>query len=360
MAHTTTAVTSINDIPNLVRTFAAGLGYTTVDLGSNQITVQHPTYAGAKVFTVKPNISGSGATLRERIEISTDVASSTSALCESPKLNPTQTLSTAGVVLMQPTQLHLFGNLESDVGDTSLTGLSFIAGVIEYGFNLYRHFYLGYIEKLSAYDGGEVISGARCWVSHQTSGSVVNIQHWHHEETGYPFSGDNSSNTAVTHETVTGGAHISHANNPTPWRKFFYSAGASAASFDAAFATKGDSLIMGGYKDCVNSGYLLAGKSPYAGAQILTPINLYIGKRVSSQQFFIPVGRPGGARLVHMEDLEPGQTITIGSSVWRVFPVFSKQASAYMTKIAGGFPANSGFPPNNSSHYVGMAYLVSV
>src|SRR5688572_31798799 len=43
--------------------------------------------------------SGSGATLREQIGVNTDAPGSTAAICESPKLNPTQVDSAGAVVV---------------------------------------------------------------------------------------------------------------------------------------------------------------------------------------------------------------------------------------------------------------------
>lgn len=357
MAYTVSSITSLNDIPALVKTFADGLGFTTTTVSTTSVTVKHPTYTGALVFTVAVANTGSGATLRERLAITCNASGSTPAWCESPKLNKTQGNTTASVSIEQPSKLHLFGALGGGSADS---GKTFIAGVVEYGYNLYRHFYLGYAEKITAYDGGEIVTGSAQWPVNIDGASAQSMAFDVSAASttvcqSYPFS---ACNTSVETNISNGGMYINHAGNAQPWRKF-YDGWVWGATLDASLATTGDKIVMGGFRDCVNGGYMAAGKSAYSGAQILTPINLLIGKRVSGVQYFQAVGRPAGARLAHMEDLEPGAEISIGTAKWRVFPVFSKQANDTLTKLSTVSAANTGFPPSNTSQYVGMAYQVS-
>lgn len=357
MAYTVSSITSINDIPALVKTFADGLGFTTTTVSSTSVTVKHPTYTGALTFTVAVANTGSGETLRQRIGVTCSAAGSTPAWCESPKLNKTQVNNVSAVTIEQPSKLHLFGALG---GGSSDSGKTFIAGVIEFGYNLYRHFYLGYVEKVTAYDGGEVITGSSQWPMNidTTAGYTLPIDHPGLSSTltqAYPFSACNTNNETVV---SNGGMYINHAGNAQPWRKF-YDGWVWNSTLDSSLASTGDKIVMGGYRDAINSGYMAAGKSLYSGAQVLAPINLYIGKRVSGIQYFQAVGSPAGARMVHMEDLEPGVEVSIGTSKWRVFPVFSKQAADSITKNGGVNNNNTGYPSSNSSQYVGMAYQVS-
>lgn len=346
MTYSVHSISSVNEIPDLVKSFATTLGLTTSGSGTS-ITVKHPTYTPAKTFTVQAVISGSLATLRHQITVNTDAPGSTAAICESPKLNPTQVNSAAAVVVSLPTKVHLFGKLAGGAGDS---GETFIAGVIEYGVNLYRHFYLGYIEKITAFDNGELTTASAFWPVGKNSSSAIYCDS---DDTRYPFS----ANNAIAGDAGNGGAYIVNAGNAVPWRSFSSGTWTNGHTLDQHFASSGGSVILGGYKDNINSGYLYAGKSPYAGAQLLTPVNLYIGKRVSTTQYFQAVGRASGARLVHMEDLEPGSEISIGTEIWRVFPVFAKSTTlSFSTSIS---TAANAFPVGNSSQYVGMAYKVS-
>lgn len=360
MTYQVTAITSINDIPALVASFAASLGFTTTTPTATSATVKHPTYTGARVFTAAVSNTGSAPALRERIEISTDVSGSTPAWAESPKFNRTNT-NTDTCAPESPTKLHLIGMLG---GSSSTPGKSFIAGVIEYGFNLYRHFYLGYIEKSTDFDGGEVITGsAFAPVSDSANNRAVPYDLANNSSVTtpvvYPFSAMNFSDAT---KSSNGGAYVSHANNAVPWRKFYFagsSTATNAANLDASMVAEGADIILGGFKDGINSGYMAAGKSLYSGAQVMTPINLFIGKRVGSAQQFLAVGRPSGARMVHMEDLEPGAEVTIGSAKWRVFPVFTKSSATSVPGPTAATGSTRSFPAANTSLYVGMAYQVS-
>lgn len=349
MAYSVSAITSLTEIPSLVSAFASQLGFATTDGGATS-TVRHPTYSGAKTFTIGTLMDGTGLSRRERVTLELDVPDANLAAAESPKLNPSGGNTVASVVVVQPTALHLFGELQ---GDESDAGGSFIAGVIEYGFNLYRHFYLGYVEKITAYDGGEVITGSS--QGYTTLGSSSSA--WtalSNGECRLPFSAVN------TNSTQNGGLHVDHPGASQPWYTFNTGTNPGNTVEASVSAANGNRVVIGGYRDSINSGYLTAAQSPYSGAQILVPINLYIGKREGAQQLFQPVGAPAGVRMVHMENLEPGAQISIGSSVWRVFPIFAKSDDPTLPS-AGSLGASSfyRFAVSNTSHYVGMAYRAS-
>lgn len=350
MAYTPYTISSIADIPASVALFAAGLGFTTTTPSAGVATVKHPTYVDAKTFTLTASSTGSAATLVEEIVLSTDAASSTTAVARSPKLNPTVVNAPAAVVVPAPTKLHLFGELGGSGIDP---GRSWIAGVIEYGFNLYRHFYLGYVQKVSSFTGGEIITGStqRCDNVNQSAEGPRRFDNA--QNSVFPFSC-----RGYLQAQSNGGVLVNHAEQATPWCKFANMSPASTADFDHEFSLNPDAVVVGGYLDSVNSGYMNAAKSPYSGAQILVPVNLYLGKRVAGTQYFRHIGHPPGVRLVHMEDLEPEQQVTIGSSTWIVFPVFSKRSDAAMNHTTI-LAASNRFPAYNTSHLVGMAYQVS-
>lgn len=354
MTYSVHPITSLSDIPSLVKSFADTLGWTTTLESATSITVKHPTYTGARVFGVTSESGGSHpSTSYEQIKLTCDGSDSTYARCISPKLNPTQAATSAAVVIVQPTKLHLFGNLSGGPTDS---GLSFIAGVIEYGYNLYRHFYLGYLEKISAFDGGEVITGSACWITQYdnfSTGATISRRFDDYKEMVYPFKAHNG-NTVWNN----GGLYINHVGNAQPWREFAIRSDINSSGLQAILSTNIHKLVLGGFRDSINEGYMLAGKAPYSGVQVLTPINLYIGKKVGTTAYLQAVGRPAGVRLVHMEDLQPGDEITIGTSVWRVFAVFSKSSKSSFGLVSTG-SGQYHWPTENSSHYVGLAYLVS-
>jgi len=348
MSYSVFPIAAMADIPSLVRSFAATLGWTTTTESATSITVTHPSYIGAKTFGVSfETYVTSAPAVIEEIRLTCTGSDSNHAKAISPILNTSQLNVDAAVVTVQPTKLHLMGILE---GGAAGAGRSFIAGVIEYGYNLYRHFYLGYVDKITAFDGGEVITGSRCWsVSNGSSGPYS--RSYDSREWSYPFQ--------ANHALVdNGGVFVGHANNAQSWREFAIREPSTRGSLDTLLAVNGHKVVIGGFGDSINTHLMNSAKSPHIGVQMLTPVNLYIGLRSGSTQFFQAIGHPGGARLVHMEDLEPGAQINIGTATWRVFPVFSKKAAAAMGGSA--VPQLSRrFPTDNTSFYVGMAYLVS-
>jgi len=351
MAFTTYTISSLSEVPGAVRAFAASLGFDTED--GSIISFEHPLYSEARAFSVTYQRTGEGTTAeRERLILGVAGVGSerSGAIVESPKFNINGGSNLDALVIQQPTLLRLFGNLDTPAGQP---GSSWIGGVIEYGFNLYRHFYLGYVQKVSHFEGGEAVTGSAQWPSSPSSTSTsrrgddasVSL---------FPFS---MKNNYV--DGGGGGVYVGHPENPTPWRTFYVPLGSSTASFDDQFASVGESCVLGGFSDSINTGYMAAGKSPFSGNQILTPINLYIGHRIEPNQYFRAIGAPAGVRMVHMEDLEPGASVQIGTQNWMVFPVFSKQSSFSVFRHGGNPGTNYRFPYMNSSQYAGMAYLMN-
>jgi hypothetical protein len=348
MAYNVSSVSSMDDIPSLVASFAATLGWITTSPSSTEITVKHPQYSTARVFTVSSHADGAAHTARSWVTLACDAPGSGTCGAYSPKLNRARVNNSASVELQEPTKLHLFGEL---VGSASDPGASFIAGVIEYGFNLYRHFYLGYVEKSTNFEGGEVITAGRNEYSGSsgTTGTTYYDQSWN-----YPFAANLASG---------GGVYVDHVDNTYPWRKFTLGSTGGASNLDTFLQTNGGEIVLGGFSDSINDGYMVTGKSIFTGNHILTPVNLYIGKRVVSGginvQRFQPIGYPAGVRLVHMEDLEPGQLITVGQQSWRVFPASGKVLSTSYYMSNNDFSSAYAFPHYNTSYFVGYAYRVS-
>lgn len=346
MAYQVYTITDITDVPAKIATFATAQGFTVDTTTADQPTVQHPTYADAEPFRFRTEVatpsSGIGASTyykRLIIEAVNAGVATTTAIVESPRLYDG---STAIPFMPAPTKLHMFGGLTPE---------PYLAGVIEYGFNRYRHFYFGYAEKLSAYEGGEIIAGSAI-----SAGNIAGSWYTFMDlsRVAYPFGartgywGSNGRN---------GGMRLVHENNPVSWRAFNKGSSSwSVNGLDADMTAYGDEVVLGGFGDSINDGYVVAGKSPYSGANVLSPVNLYIGTRSGSSQYFQAVGRPAGVRMVHMQDFDPGVEVTVGTSVWRVFPVFRKSADNVMWTA----PADSPYWfLEESSNYAGYAYLVS-
>lgn len=227
-----------------------------------------------------------------------------------------------------PTKLSLFGDER------------FLAGVVSYGYNRYRHFYLGVMEHLGDYTGREVISATTAYDTRTASTSVSFRQ----SENVHLFSANHGQQTAPLNlDNLYGGVHIVHADEPlgTQYRPF--TRPANAASFAANFAA-------GGFKDDVNDAYLARAKSEYAGQHILTPINLFAAQPSNNWK---AIGRPPGIRLVSMEGIEPEQSILVGTKQWRCFPQSTKRLTTTHAVSDGVIDK---FPDDDGSYLVGYAY----
>jgi len=309
MATANYAITALTDIPPLVASFAATAGWTVTGTASAPI-LTHPSLGGAVPMTLTTAIA---AGLEELTfgDGSGHIASARS---------PQRGLSSTATVV-QPTQVYLFGGMLPQ---------PYINITIEYGYNLFRHLYFGYPEKVGNYTGGEIITGSKYGDFDNYAISYV------YEICAYPFSARNE-----TFGSGNGYMNINHGDNPTQWRAFRRTGDADQDIVATA--------VVGGFGDSYNDAMLARALSPYAGANILTPINLFAPMTGGG---FVPIGRPAGALLVHMRDIEPASQINDGIKTWRCFPAFRKSGS---TSVARTGPNQ--WPLDETSYYVGYAYL---
>lgn len=314
-------IVAITDIPPLVNTFAAAAGWTVSGTPSDPI-LTHPTMSGPISFQLAAAISGYDHTLAWSAVAAPQVTSQ--AVVLSPKLNGTG----AAPVVSLPTRVHLFG---------ALTPAPFLAIVIEYGFNLYRHLYFGYLQPFGNFTGGEVIAGAGF---NSSNSQFAYPKSFLDVGTQYLF-GARQTHWAANN---SGGMNIVHADNPTPWRTFQVPAGLNGPITLSATAA------LGGFRDDANDGYLARGKSSYAGTNPLVPMTLYTVRQGGNPPVFAPVGIPAGIRMVHMQDIDPGAAIVIGAVTWKCFAAFRKNPNIAVAQ--GG----SGWGADETSSWVGYAY----
>jgi hypothetical protein len=314
-------ITAITDIPTLVNTFAGDVGFTVTGTSGSPIL----TPAGGESFQLSTATGTDGG---GSFEILRWVNGTVTAQIYSPRL-----LVGAAFNSVAPTKVIMFG---------ALTPQPYLAIVVAYGFNLYRHLYLGVMEAVGGYTGGEVVSGSQFPDYIQFSGSTASYRGYN---TAHLF-GNYQDRFDATH---SGGVHVVHADNPTyPWRVFHQ---ASQFTFTPS-STIDEKVVFGGFSDDVNDGYLARAKSSFAGANILSPINLYAGRLGNS---ITPIGRPPGIRLVRMDDIAPESTISIGSDDWECIPAFAKSELQSVPRDSG---SNLGKLSAETSWHVGYAYKV--
>ena len=210
-----------------------------------------------------------------------------------------------------------------------------LAIVIEYGTNLFRHLYLGRMERTGVYTGGEVIAGQQGPITSYNAG----VSFRDYSSVQYLFQ----SRSAVWANTACGGVRVTHADNPAEWRKF--------RGFNIGSVTSLPSdAVIGGFGDSVCDGFLARGESPFAGINPLVSANLFAVKPITGDISFVPLGRPPGIQLVNLRNLDVGSSFEVGGVQWRVFPAMAKNDSQTMPQGLGFWRSYE------SSYYVGYAY----
>lgn len=312
MAYQQIFVTSIMDIPAVVATFAAQNGWT--------VSGQKFRHGSGVEFTLAAQINGFDHQL---FWSSTDPRVTSKAYIQSPKLKGTEAVPDVSI----PSSVHLFADMDPE---------PHLVIVVEYGFNSYRHLYLGYLEKFGFENGGEVISATGFPSS---SNRFFYGVHWRSDLVQFLFS----AHGHLFGENDTGGVLVDHPNNPIKWRRFYGATGVEPNRFHSG------NEAIGGFKDDINDGYLVRGRNSAAGINLLVPNNLYatIGTGLAAQ--FVPIGAPAGIRMVNMTDLDPKAIVPIGTDEWMVFPAICK----------GGEYANwspGGWGLEETSFILGYAY----
>ena len=307
------AITALTDIGPLVDTFADDAGWTVTGTSANPILTRA---GGGMSFRLDAAVTGYDYTLSWN---DTGATATSNARFVSPKLNGTSSVPVVSV----PSKVYLFGNED------------FIAIVVEYGFNSYRHLYLGNMEKAGSYTGGEVIGGCT-----PATGSASHHFPIDYRDHSYLFEAQQRVHASGN----CGGVHVVHADNPTPWRRF---RGANDTTVMDSFD---NTCALGGFGDDVNDGYIARGRSSYAGAQILVPLNLYASMPITGDTLFVPLGSPLGIRAVNMADIDPAATFLLGADTWQCFPAFAKSVA---TTVGQG---GAGWAAAESSYLVGYAY----
>ena len=304
MHYTQTNVTTYANVVDAINNFATAAGWThpfTITADTDDIVIQGNVVSGV------PSIQA--------------------------KLFPVVT--SAGIGTERPSKVTVFGGMSP---------VPWIGAVLTYEYNYYRHIYIGNIEPLGGFTGGEVVSitNGPSTIASSDIRDPTQSRLFGAMNQGNIFSSDSGTYaTSFNADPYCGGAYILHSANPTPWRKF------SANAQGGALVSGAGSAILGGFNDGPNDTLFARANGSYASAQVMVPINLYIP---NSSGLMVPVGAPSGVRYVDMTGLVPEQEVTIGSDTYRVYPDTSKQT--YRRSVY----ASSGTGRQHSSGMIGYAY----
>lgn len=339
MAYVSHAISSLQEVIPLWAAFAAEIGWLVDNSTPGTPTIKHPTYPAAIPIRMRYSVNG---TYGRRLVVdspSSDMVGT--AVMPAPILNPT--LSNNGVVISTPTKVHFVG---------STSGIPYLATIVEFGFNSYRHLYVGYMNKSSDYEGGEVVSAT---FSSETGSGSGQLQFWHSQTSSAGlFSATPANNTMQRR----GGVRILHANNPTKWREFRAHTTTSGGIDNYANETS-EITAMGGYLDGPNTGYAIAGKSEYTVSAVVSPIPLLVTTTIGGGRYFRNIGAPAGVRHVNVENFEPGARVVVGTREFIVFPWMSKRATPYAQYPTSSVSSDFRFPQQQCSGYLGYAYEIN-
>lgn len=196
----------------------------------------------------------------------------------------------------------------------------YIHCVLEFAPGIYRHFGFGTIDKIGDWTGGEYVYG-HVWDEDGSSDDN-------------PIASNHTlmldglcGSTTGTDELNPATLHIEGLpNQPSPGR-YGHIGGGGAAWIGVDGNGDDRVLIVGGMRGgfwC--QPFAWVGASPLNGFIPLIPIPLaYQVPSTSSPIHYILLGFMSDVRHIQMEDFNPGETVTIGSDTWRIFPGVRKR-----------------------------------
>lgn len=233
-----------------------------------------------------------------------------------------------------PTKLSLFTGTAPD---------HYIAGVVEFGFNSYRHFYFGHMDKIGNYGSLGLLSSNQFNYGY----GDTTLPTWDYSSNRNLFG---SRCQSATLRADAGGMDITHIDRTDPdWARF----GAVVSSINAHSGLDGNEII-GGSLDGINTVDTFQGKSAFAGQNILVPPNLYITEGAGASVRYRPLGKPHGVRFVNLEGLDTDSSITVGADTWRVFAEFRRSSNTVGVRDD---TAPNRYIDAELSYHLGIAYL---
>lgn len=332
------SISSVSQIPSLIANAALQVGWITGEV-DNVVTLRNPNYYGSgQPGGLSCRISFNDTTspyhsvemrLRDGI---TNVGAS--ATIRTPVTSPLGQPSAQNMVV--PTKLYVI---------SMLTPEPYIALVFEFGYNLYRHLYFGFMEKLGEYGGGEVISSSNGPIIRQRHTNSSATQYLVRTESNLLFAARSKIWTANTQGCV----NVVSPDNAVPFRNFM-DLGASVNGVNSA--TNG-TQVLGGFGDGLNDVFVAKGQNSIAGAAVLTPVNLVIDRFGQQGVNYVPIGNPAGVRLINIENMEAQGQALIGTETWHTFAAIRKRNTTRITYEPG---SNTSWPIEESSGQLGYAY----
>lgn len=207
---------------------------------------------------------------------------------------------------------------------------------------MYYHGAFGMTEKLDAWTGGTYVDGT--YWSNTWPTSTQRIDYYSNAYTSALFGNDHTTDTSPTSTSyatrVSGGMRcdIPADSRANTWAGFSQQPLSSTSAADTAFpvntgiSAAGD---PGAANPSTNSAAFVGNPlttlvqfsddNYFSNRSVFYPIEFTVG-RVGG--YGSPVGRPPNIRLCNISKFTDGQEITIGSDVWKIFPMFKRGQGA--------------------------------
>lgn len=185
---------------------------------------------------------------------------------------------------------------------------------------VYRHAYLGYLDRYGAWTGGAVLDG----VSFGHRGGYDPLA-WDSEYSHMLFSPSRWDGGVYAEAGPRGGVFVRGAAGASP-----------AVSFveDTSSYFPDDAPVGGGgYGDYYARALRDPGTAPYSGEAALITIVLFADMLRTGR--WAPIGRVPGIRMMHITDYDPGELYSYAGKNWRVFPLCRKAGSPFNTGNLG-------------------------
>lgn len=182
----------------------------------------------------------------------------------------------------------------------------------------YRHFCLGLLEKAGEYTGGTYVDGT----------------YWTRGGYAATWAGNKWPFQDVSTATFADVGFI-RVDVPDDGRSnFFYRVGADVAVERARGGVGADALSA--------QLSVFADDNAFSGRAILHPLTVFVA-RTGSQLYYSPAGTVHDVRTCSIQKFEPEQEITIGTDVWKLFPIIAKRAMNSTPGVQPGATGNYGF-----------------
>ena len=202
----------------------------------------------------------------------------------------------------------------------------------------YRNIAIGRLEKIGAYDGGTYADG-----TYRSTNWLGDMWGAFHHAPFYGGSGNSSVGPTSNMEPFRGAVRADVASDSRV--NFFHWFGDDAPNATYGRARTGISTwahsAPGAWLGVLAGG---ADMNIFSGRTILHPIHVYVD-RTGAPTYRSPIGTVKNTRFCNLAKLAPAQEITIGSEVWKVFPLVKKSMTSAVAHDA----------PNLGSHTAGYA-----